>query len=550
MKENIWEMLDKGVRIRIKGFLCMTIVLVLLASAVAGVVKHRGAVGTKGEGQTEAGDRADGTEGYGQTWAGNHADGTKAEGQTEAGDRAGINGEERGKALSLKNISMIRVLIRTTGYESIYHERLELSADCDCTLVYGIEGARFQELLPAGEAVTLETDSVYFHEGDKLYLKPVIPDGNLHAENISRSCGKPIYHGSFEVIKTAEGLILINETAMETYLCGVVPSEMPASYPEEALKAQAVCARTYAAGKILNSGYPEYDAHLDDSTAFQVFQNVSPEERTTRAVEDTEGMILLNLGGEPANAYYYSTSCGQGTDESVWHDKETKGGMKARKISRRSMESYLAGSGAWEPTTDGGTWTKATEGGIRGLETDGGAWVPVPDTDDYEVDEPWYRWTYEVERLDFEAFRKRLFEYLAGEGHAGDLPDFKKVREITATDRSPGGAVTGLHVVTDQGEYQVIGEYQVRALLCDQKAMARRLDQSEVPCGAILPSAFFSLHTSQEDGNVVGYTIYGGGYGHGVGMSQNAAKMMALDGRSMEEILGFFYGNATLARIR
>ena len=525
MKGSIWEMLDRGVRIRIKGFLCMTILFLLLAGVAAGVVRHGEAGGTEGEGQTEAG---------------KHAGGTEGEGQTEAGKHAGGNGEEKGKTLSWENVSTIRVLIKTTGYESIYHERLELSTDCDCYLVYGSEGARFQELLPAGEAVALEMDSAYFQEGDKLYLNPVLPEGNLHVENVSRSCGKPTYHGSFEIIKAAEGLILINETAMETYLRGVVPSEMPASYPEEALKAQAVCARTYAFGKILSAGYPEYDAHLDDSTAFQVFQNVSPEERTTKAVTETAGVILLNRAGDPANAYYYSTSCGQGTDESAWHDEKTEREMKARKISRGSMESYLGGRGAWEPAKESGIWVKSTEGG---------AWVPASDAGDYEVDEPWYRWTYEVKQLDCETFRKQLWGYIAGEGYAGDLPDFREIREITATDRSPGGAVRELRIVTDQGEYQVFGEYNVRALLCDQKTMARRQDLSEVPCRGILPSAFFSLLTSQKDGNVVGYTIYGGGYGHGVGMSQNAAKMMALEGRSMEEILGFFYGDATLVRI-
>ncbi len=52
-----------------------------------------------------------------------------------------------------------------------------------------------------------------------------------------------------------EGLVLINEVLMEEYLYSVVPSEMPASYPAESLKAQAVCARTYGYLHLMRPGY-------------------------------------------------------------------------------------------------------------------------------------------------------------------------------------------------------------------------------------------------------------------------------------------------------
>ena len=63
--------------------------------------------------------------------------------------------------------------------------------------------------------------------------------------------------------KREEGLILINTLPLETYLCYVVPSEMPSSYPIEALKAQAVCARCYAMLQMENSRCEEFGADLD-----------------------------------------------------------------------------------------------------------------------------------------------------------------------------------------------------------------------------------------------------------------------------------------------
>ena len=64
-------------------------------------------------------------------------------------------------------------------------------------------------------------------------------------------------------------IVVVNELPIETYLCRVVPSEMPASYELEALKAQAVCARSYAYRQMESYGYPEYEAHVNDSTDYQ-----------------------------------------------------------------------------------------------------------------------------------------------------------------------------------------------------------------------------------------------------------------------------------------
>ena len=60
---------------------------------------------------------------------------------------------------------------------------------------------------------------------------------------------------------------------------------MPADYPAEALNAQAICARTYAYGRMEHAGYPQYGAHVDDSTSYQVYNNVGEQEGSTTAVK-------------------------------------------------------------------------------------------------------------------------------------------------------------------------------------------------------------------------------------------------------------------------
>ena len=125
--------------------------------------------------------------------------------------------------------------------------------------------------------------------------------------------GKPedetVYPGSFVIYKSEEGLLVVNELDLEMYLRYVVPSEMPSSYEKEALKAQAVCARTYAWKQMQEGRFSEYGADVDDSVSCQVYQNIAPQEASSRAVEETKGKIICQ-DGQPVEAYYFSTSAG------------------------------------------------------------------------------------------------------------------------------------------------------------------------------------------------------------------------------------------------
>ena len=115
----------------------------------------------------------------------------------------------------------------------------------------------------------------------------------------------------------SDGLLLINELDVEDYLTRVVPSEMPSNYELEALKAQAVCARTYAYRQIKANAYSRYGAHVDDSTNYQVYNNTESSERTNLAVKETDGKIVY-YNDTPAETYYFSTSCGYSTDGTIW----------------------------------------------------------------------------------------------------------------------------------------------------------------------------------------------------------------------------------------
>lgn len=117
--------------------------------------------------------------------------------------------------------------------------------------------------------------------------------------------------GDVVVAKGRTRLQVVNVIPLEEYLVGVLGGEMPPSFPLEALKAQAVAARTYALSKKLEQyGQP---FHLGSSVLSQVYRGLSAEEaRTRQAVELTRGQVLTWML-QPIEAYFHA-SCGGRTE--------------------------------------------------------------------------------------------------------------------------------------------------------------------------------------------------------------------------------------------
>ncbi len=118
------------------------------------------------------------------------------------------------------------------------------------------------------------------------------------------------YLGNIEVWKGRSGLYLINELPMEEYIKNVVSAEVGTSWDMEALKAQAVIARTYALYQIKSNNNINYD--LTSSVLHQVYKGTTIDPRISYAVINTEGEVLV-YDGKIIEALYHST-CGGKTE--------------------------------------------------------------------------------------------------------------------------------------------------------------------------------------------------------------------------------------------
>lgn len=417
-----------------------------------------------------------------------------------------------------EGMEYIRVLIKTNEFASNYHEEIKLSCDVN----YGIyKNGEEVEKLSKDEKLAFSLNDL--EKDDVVKIVPEALSGKIRIENIKRNQGIPAYSGVMEIHKKDEGLVLINEVLLEEYLYTVVPSEMPSYYHEQALMVQAICARTYAYTKMQNAGLKDLGAHLDDSTSFQVYNNIDAQVSTTNAVRNTVGQIVSKQGAA-FETMYYSTSCGLGSTGLMLNKNfQTKTDMTLNEV----FETYIEG--------------------INEL--------------DFEADEAFYRWNYET-ILNINVLEKRVKEcynknknnvlYMNNDGQfvtVDKFENFGEILDILVAERSPGGRAEKLLIRSSENCVMICGEYQIRYVLLNEDTIIYKQDGNSVSMSALLPSAFIKIETGQNNGSVIGYSIVGGGYGHGNGMSQNGAGNMAKEGYSYTDILTLFYEDCTIEQI-
>ena len=360
----------------------------------------------------------------------------------------------------------------------------QLSAEKELTVKNGITGL---EISANNKSITVRDFVI------------VCPQGVLGVKDLTRK-GKPaMYHGAFEFVQKPDkkGFYLINLVEVQEYLKGVVPNEMPVRFGLEALKAQAVAARNYVLSN-RTKAYDEFD--VVDSVASQVYYGVNTEDDlATRAVMETDGIVAL-YDNEPILALYSSTAGGYTESYSnAFSDPNTK-------MFPSINKPYLVA------VPDKSEFPKLDEEEkAREFYED--------KVHSFDIESPYYRWEKNWAVGELENVLKST---LVAQSKTGFIhPAFKqgdelgKIKDIKVMKRGVSGKVIELEILTSKGCYRVAKELVIR-----------RVFQKD---GISLPSAnIFIDKTLDSYGNVTDIVIKGGGFGHGVGMSQYGAGYMAV----------------------
>lgn len=326
------------------------------------------------------------------------------------------------------------------------------------------------------------------------------------------------YRGVLDVSKNPAGLMtVVNQLNLEDYLLGVVPKEMPTYFPAEALKAQAVAARTYAVYQISNGKYTDQGFDVVDTTDSQVYGGVNAEDPlATAAVQATAGIYVL-YAGKPIDAFFFDSGGGYTENsENVFS----------------SVVPYLRGVPDFDQESPNYNWTTSFAltdmqqtlvakgydvGTLYGVEPDGPQGVSG-------------RWTT-----------------LALVGSKGRL-DIK----ATVFRLALGLKSTLFAIVPHNASLQNV--QQPLPLNQSVTVLGANGTRSSVNSGTIVAQGAGGAKTALASGAVVigrqavpaSIELDGHGWGHGVGLSQWGASGMAKQGNTYDAILRHYYTGTTV----
>lgn len=428
------------------------------------------------------------------------------------------------EAANKPSSEVVRVGIGTNGFKTWVYKTVTVFGTapiliCDGDMVvanFPADTNLTLKLENDGTITALEADGTIISKFSNT-VRVLCPDGLLGVKDLKRAGKQALYHGVLELVKTNNGYFnVVNLIEVEEYLKGVVPNEMPVTFGLEALKAQSIAARNYVLSPRTKSS-PNYD--VVDSVASQVYYGANTEKTlSNQAVSQTEGLVAL-YDWELILAQYSSTAGGYTESYSnAFSDPSTKEFPAKEKPYLKAKPDILS-----QPSLN-------TE------EAAAAYYKSKPDA--YDIRSSYFRWEREWSA---DELKKALQGTLAAQSATGFVrPTFNKgdtlddITDIKVLRRGDSGKIIEMEIVTQTRTYKIFKELVVRRLITKD--------------GKALPSANVVFeNVKDENGNLVSVKAYGGGFGHGVGMSQYGAGFMATELHlPFDKILKHYYTGISL----
>jgi len=436
----------------------------------------------------------------------------------------------------------ISVALTAAGDNSggFIHQTVRVTSDVPFT----VTSSNMAQAFNAGEVFTLEVYSEFEHE--RFFVQPIDPNGRIQILSINRAWSggvSPMYRGIIEIAREPNGFTIINEICIEEYLYAVLPSEMPTGFGVEALKVQAVTARSFAFNQFFTNRFARYGAQIDDTTASQVYNNIPENEVSIQATRNTAGMVLA-FENSVVSANFFSTSAGATANSGeVW-----AGG---RRTFPTTTPPYLSSVRQY----------RNADFGDLSVESNARDFFMNTSVDSFDSEFSWFRWnvTYTADELAAAINANLLTRYNANPNlittQVGEIfrsvptETIGRLIDIEVIERGQGGNIMRIKITGTEATIIVATEFNIRFLMPPAQHMAggdpitlNLHNDTSINDRALLPSAFFIIEqTRNTDGTLAAVTFYGGGNGHGVGMSQNGVMGMINAGYDYRQILQHFY---------
>ena len=422
-------------------------------------------------------------------------------------------------------------------------------------------------------------------EQDRIWIDGTADKGIRVEERSKRS-----YRGDLEIGIYGGQLFLVNELPMEQYLYSVVGSEVPASWPEESLKAQAVAARSYATVQTQTATKFKV-ADVVDSTLSQAYNGVGSESKSVNAAVDATSGEILEQGGKAVEALFSSNAGGVTSDpKEVWN---SGGSNLFSSVPSESDSAAAANLKKWyHVALANGTVGYVREDNVKDKGTDATGFrkmtvtaqstkvrpLPliqsaVPELSKMNPgDEAWVlevvseSSTYEWIRGPFTS--SQLLTSLKGRTTT-KLP--ATIQTIQISERGPSGRATELKINGSKIDVKYPDMFRsalnglpstlfdvvsadAYTVITNATASKGGLSAAKLTVGASSHASALSRSLASVGTNTsavssgTGFFFVGRGNGHGLGLSQWGAKGLADEGETYEDILLHYYNNVELIK--
>jgi SpoIID/LytB domain protein len=314
-----------------------------------------------------------------------------------------------------------------------------------------------------------------------------------------------LYKGDLEFYINADNKIdVVSVLDIETYLLGVVPSEIGVTAPLEALKAQTICARSEAMVGLETGKYSGEHHTLTADIYCQVYSGIGKaNDAVKKAVNETKGEVLT-VDGNVISAYYASNCGGYSEDiENVWPERS---GHADQWSGHPDMDGNIDLD--LTQADDIRTWVNSTPD----------SWCKPSDlTPEWSKDH--FRWTRSISAEDLST------------AVAKNVKDIGRIYDMIPLERGVSGRIYDMLFIGDKGHCRLEGELNIRMLW-------------ESP----LKSSCFVVDKIGPTGEPISFIVTGAGWGHGVGMCQTGAIAQANVNRSYREILAHYFRGSTVEK--
>lgn len=434
----------------------------------------------------------------------------------------------------------IRIGLSANDLTTLSHTIIKLQSAQELIVESKQESPVFKHVLPAGTELSVKAQggrlllsglTAETGRCSRVIVKTKYAESPISVTSLLRdqAAGRksPTFKGELELAASGSKLTAILVMEPDAYLRGVLGSEMPASYHLEAIKAQAVTARTYGFHPRIDhsaQGFDVCDSYLCCQNFVGNAQTINP--RYAAAIEATHNQVLT-FQDKPILALF--SSCAGGHTESYencFSDLKT-GQFPSAPIAY--LRGVAEGSSAYELTSQTGLkrfWQLAKPATCD-------AWSPH------------FKWKVSISADALESHMHHVVQQMLADREQSAFVKppasnkFGHIERFEIAGRGVSGTAIALDVHTSTGVWRVEKELVIRSVFKNPESKITRLKSARV----------FFEHQRDALGLLSSVTVFGLGWGHGVGLQQTGAQGLALSGQLYGEILSHYFAGAELQNI-